>query len=326
MKGKLRLFLTGFGMGASDIVPGVSGGTIAFIFGIYEELVFSIKKLSGETLRLVLKGKIKEAIASVPFGFLIPLGLGLGTALMTLASLIEHLLANYPVFLWAFFFGLVVASIWIVRKRVVTWDLHDYAALALAAVAAYLISGALPSSTATSLPMFFFAGFIAIIAMILPGISGSYLLVLMGKYEQVLGAVTSRDFPPLIMVALGAVIGISVFSRVLTWAFDRHHDIIIATLTGFMIGSLRKVWPWKETVSTYVDSHGVEQPLLQNNMIPDSLDANVLFAIALAVLAAFIMLRLDKMQATKEQVKDVEDKEFEQEHKEALTSQKKHTL
>lgn len=322
MRDKIRLFLTGFGMGASDIVPGVSGGTIAFIFGIYEELVESIKKLSGETLRLVLRGKIKEAIKSVPLKFLVPLGLGLGTALITLASLIEYLLAESPVFVWSFFFGLVLASIWIVRKRVVTWDLKDYAGLLAAAVVAYWISGAVPSSTSTSLPMFFVAGFVAIIAMILPGISGSYLLVLMGKYEQVLGAVTDRNLPPLIMVAIGCVVGISLFSRILSWAFERHHDIIIATLTGFMIGSLRKIWPWKETVSTYVDSHGVEQPLVQHNIIPESLDSGVLFAILLAVVAAFIMMKLDALQATKEQVKDIEDKEFEREHKHAVSSQK----
>lgn len=308
-------------MGAADIVPGVSGGTIAFIFGIYEELVYSIKKVSGETLRLLLKGKITGAIKSIPFGFLIPLGLGLLTAVALLSQLLSNLLETQPVFVWSFFFGLVVASIWIVRKRVVTWDVKDYLALAVTTIAAYWLVGAVPVSTPETPLSYFLAGAIAIIAMILPGISGSFLLVLMGKYEQVLNAVVERDIVTLGIVAVGVVIGISIFSRVLTWAFERHHDIIVAALTGFMIGSLRKIWPWKETLSTYIDSHGVEQPLVEANVIPSSIDSNVLFAIFLAIAAAFMMIKLDRLQATTEHIEDIEDKEFSKEHKKAIKSQ-----
>lgn len=321
MKDKVRLFLTGFGMGAADIVPGVSGGTIAFIFGIYEELVYSIKKVSGETLKFVLKGKFSEAFKSIPFGFLIPLGLGLLSAVALLSNLLSNLLETQPVFVWSFFFGLVLASIWLVRKRVVTWDMRDYLAMALTTVAAYWLVGAVPVATPETPIAYFLAGAIAIIAMILPGISGSFLLVLMGKYEQVLNAVVERDVLTLAVFATGIVIGISIFSRVLTWAFERHHDIIVAALTGFMIGSLRKIWPWKETISTYLDSHGVEQPLVEANIIPSVIDNNVIFAILLAAAAAFIMIRLDKMQATVEHLEDVEDKEFKKEHQKAVKSQ-----
>lgn len=308
-------------MGSADIVPGVSGGTIAFIFGIYEELIFSIKKLSGETLRLFLKGKFLEAYKSVPFGFLVPLGIGIVTAFLALSRLLTYLLANHPVMVWSFFFGLIVASILIVRKRVVTWDTHDIAAFLLAAIGAYLVVGAVPVETPATSLAFFASGFIAIIAMILPGISGSFLLVLMGKYEQILYAVVERDIAVLGLVLAGAAVGIAIFSRVLTWLFARHHDIAISVLTGFMLGSLRKVWPWKEVVITRINSKGLEVPVVENNILP-TLGSELFLALFLMALAAYLLLTLSEMKAIREQVADVGDREFAREHKEALASQK----
>jgi putative membrane protein len=318
----LRLYVTGFIMGAADIVPGVSGGTVAFLMGIYEELIQSIKTMSGHTLRLFMQGKVKEAWKTIPFKFILPLGLGLVSAILMLSKVFAHLLQAYPQFLWAFFFGLVLASIWVVSKRLVTWDIHDYAAAFITAILAYFIVGAVPIETPKTYLALFLSGAIAICAMILPGISGSFLLVIMGKYEQVLSAVNNREIVPIVVFMLGAVVGLSLFSRVLSWLFHRHHDIVVATLIGFMIGSLRKVWPWKEVIATRVNSHGEIVPLIEKNILPGQLDGSIFFAIVLILVGLALVLLLDKLQITKEQFDDIDDKKFKQEHKEALQSQK----
>ena len=243
MKKTIRIFFTGFMMGAADIVPGVSGGTIAFIFGIYEELLHSIKTVTGKTLRLFLQGKFIEAWKTIPFGFIVPLAIGLGTALFLLAQFISYLLIVYPSFVWSFFFGLVLASIILVRKRVVKWDVKDYVALVLCTIGAFVLVGAVPVETPDTYLAIMLSGAIAICAMILPGISGSFLLVIMGKYEQILNAVVERDFVTLGVFMIGIAIGISFFSRLLSWMFAKQPDLIIAALIGVMIGSLRQIWP-----------------------------------------------------------------------------------
>ena len=326
VKDSVRLFLTGFLMGAADIVPGVSGGTVAFLLGIYEELIYSIKLLSGQVIRLAIQGKIKEALALTPFRFLVPLGLGLLTAVVSMASLISHLLQAYPSFLWSFFFGLVLASVWVVRKRVVTWDLHDYAATIVTAIATYFLVGAVPVDTPNTLPAIFLSGVIAICAMILPGISGSFLLVIMGKYEQVLGAVSDRNILVITVFGLGALVGLAAFSRLLSWLFKRHHDIIIAILTGFMIGSLRKVWPWKEILMTRVNSHGEIVPLVEKNILPTAFTTDVVICIGLFVLGLVAIALLEKLQVTKEATTDIDNPSFTKEHKAALKSQQDHEV
>lgn len=318
----LRLFFTGFTMGAADIVPGVSGGTIAFIFGIYEELLNSIRLVSGEIPRLLLKGKIKEAWRTIPFHFLIPLGLGIAGAVLSLTSLLSHLLTTQPVLIWSFFFGLVLASVFLVSKRIVTWDLRDIAFMLVFTVVAYQIVGAVPVETPANPITFMLSGAIAICAMILPGISGSFLLLIMGKYEQIIEAVKTFDIITVGFVGIGAVLGLALFSRLLSWLFKKHHDIVIASLTGFMIGSLRKIWPWKETITTRINSHGVEVPIVQQNVLPASFDQTVLIAILLCIIAIFLIVTLDRLQLTKEHVEDVDDPQFQKEHKQALRSQK----
>lgn len=307
-------------MGSADTVPGVSGGTIAFLLGIYEQLIYSIKLISGEVLRLALSLRIKEAWSKIPFAFLVPLALGIFTAILVLSNGISYLLKNQPVLLWSFFLGLVVASIVVVRKRVVTWNRHDYFALTITAIAAYFIVGAVPVETPATLLAFFLAGAVAICAMILPGISGSFLLVIMGKYEQILTAVTEQNFLVLAATAAGSVIGLALFSRLLSWLFAKHHDIVVAALTGFMIGSLRKVWPWKEVLSTRVNSHGELVPLLERNIMPN-LDMMFLASLALIGLGYGLIMFLDRFQVTKESVTDVEDKKFAKEHAKAVNSQ-----
>ncbi len=322
LKSSIRLFLTGFGMGSADIVPGVSGGTVAFIMGIYEELIQSIKTVSGEVPKLFLQGKFREAWEKIPFAFLIPLAIGLFTAVLSLSNAVSYLLQTYPEFLWSFFFGLIVASVMIVRKRVVTWNTHDYAAVVLMTVVAYVVVGAVPVETPNTLLALFLSGAIAICAMILPGISGSFLLVIMGKYEQVLMAINSRDFLSLAVFGLGTVVGLGLFSRVLSWLFKKHHDVVIAMLMGFMVGSLRKVWPWKEVLLTRINSHGELVPVVEQNILPGQFNTDVLFSIALMILGYLLVTMLDKVHVTKEYVKDIDDKQFVKEHAEAIKSQK----
>jgi len=321
LKKNIRLFLTGFSMGVADLIPGVSGGTIAFLSGIYEELIFSIKQVTGGTLRLILQGKIADALKSIPFPFLIPLGVGLLTAVFALANVLSYLLETFPVFVWSFFFGLVLASTVIVMKRVVAWDFIDKVSFVVAAIGAYILVGLVPVETPNTLLAFFLAGAVAICAMILPGISGSFILLLLGKYQQILAAVTQRDVLTLAVFAAGCAVGIALFSRVLSWVFKRYHDISVAILAGFMLGSVRKIWPWKELVSTRINSHGIEVPLVEANVLPSVFDMSVVVAIFLAGLAVFLVYRLDKLHLVKEHTKDIKSKEFEKDHKESLKDQ-----
>lgn len=317
-----RLLFTGFAMGSADIVPGVSGGTIAFIFGVYEELIDSIKTVSGEALKLFLKGKFSEGLKVIPFHFLVPLGLGLVTAVLTLTELLSHVLQTHPVNIWSFFFGLVLASVFLVSKRIVSWDLRDVVVMLLFTVIAYVVVGSVPLETPATPLAFLLSGAVAICAMILPGVSGSFLLIIMGKYEQVLQAVTQRDFLTVTYIGVGAVIGLALFSRLLSWLFKKHHDIVVAALTGFMIGSLRKIWPWKETITTRINSHGLEVPVVQQNILPEAFDMSVMTAVGLCLLAIILIVFLDRLQLTKERTEDIDDPEFAKEHKQALRSQK----
>jgi putative membrane protein len=297
----LRLFLTGFFMGMADLIPGVSGGTVAFISGVYEDLLASIKHMSTHTLKLVVRFKIQEAIASIPFKFLIPLFAGIAAAVVLLAKFLSFMLQTYPVFVWSFFFGLVVASTWLVAKRVKVWNTHKMMMFGVFAVIGYILVGAVPVETPENLPMFFGSGMLAIVAMILPGISGSFILLIIGKYAQVLAAVKDMNIAVLLSVMAGAVVGLGLFSRILSWLFEHKHDISIAALSGFMLGSVRKLWPWKETILTRINSHGEIVPLVEKNMLPAVFDISVMFAIVLMVIGIGIILYVDRLELVKEE-------------------------
>lgn len=309
-------------MGVADLIPGVSGGTIAFLSGIYEELLESIRIVSGTTLKLVMQGKIAAAYASVPFPFLIPLLGGIGVSIFSLASVLSWLLQTYPVFVWAFFFGLVLASVFIVLQRVVRWDASDKVSFVVATVATYFLVGAVPIETPTNLLFIFFSGAIAICAMILPGISGSFILLLMGKYQYILEAVVQRDFLTLIVFTSGCIIGLSLFARFLSWLFAHHHDISVAVLAGVMLGSIRKIWPWKEVVATRMNSHGELVPLIENNILPQVFDSSVLFAIILGVVGMGVVYALDRLKVVKERTEDISSEKFASDHQKSLESQR----
>lgn len=238
--------LKGFIMGTSDIVPGISGGTMALILNIYEKLINAIGGLfDKKSLWLLSKRRFKILSEVIEYKFLLSLGFGILLAVFTLSHPIGWLLKDKPVYLWAFFFGLVSASIFFLRKKISKWPLKIWGIFLIGLILAYIISGLIPANTPASPLYFFFAGAIAISAMILPGISGSFLLVVMGKYEQILNAVRDFDFGILSIFILGIIFGLIIFIRVLSWLLKNYYEVTFAFLIGLMTGSLRKVWPWK---------------------------------------------------------------------------------
>ena len=262
------LILRGCAMGAADVVPGVSGGTIAFITGIYEELIDSIKAVDLQAVKLLLKFKLAEFWKKINGNFLISVIAGIGISIFSLAKLMTWLLENHPIYIWSFFFGLIIASSVLVAKEIKKWNIFTVISLILGAVIAYGITVMKPSETPDSWWFIILSGAIAICAMILPGISGAFILLLMGKYTYILGAVSAFNIGVLLLFAVGAVAGITSFSHLLSWLLKHHHTATVSLLTGFMVGSLNKVWPWKETLQTYTDSHGVEKALVESNISP----------------------------------------------------------
>ena len=262
------LILRGCAMGAADVVPGVSGGTIAFITGIYEELIDSIKAVDLQAVKLLLKFKLAEFWKKINGNFLISVIAGIGISIFSLAKLMTWLLENHPIYIWSFFFGLIIASSVLVAKEIKKWNIFTVISLILGAVIAYGITVMTPSETPDSWWFIILSGAIAICAMILPGISGAFILLLMGKYTYILGAVSAFNIGVLLLFAVGAVAGITSFSHLLSWLLKHHHTATVSLLTGFMVGSLNKVGPWKETLQTYTDSHGVEKALVESNISP----------------------------------------------------------
>ena len=280
-------------MGASDVVPGVSGGTMALILGIYEELIRSIKAFDLTILKMVLKGRFVQAINAVPFGFLLPLGFGILTAIFTLAKGISWLLENHPVAVWSFFFGLVLASAIVVARRIEKWNTAFATCCLFSAMGAYLLVGVVPVDTPETLPFIFFCGSIAICAMILPGISGSFILVLLGKYHYILDAVSRMDLLVLSIFTAGTATGIILFVRLLNWLLGRFYHLTMAALTGLMIGSLRKIWPWK-TIET-VGTEGAGSTTVLVNFFPQQFSTELAIALGLAVLGSLTVLLLQRL-------------------------------
>ena len=277
------LVLKGMGMGAADVVPGVSGGTIAFIVGIYEELIDSIKSINGTTLKQLFTGKIAAFWKGINANFLLSIVGGIGISIFSLAKIITYLLVYHPILVWSFFFGLVLASTWFVSKDIKQWNWKTILSFVVGAVIAFYITVATPAETPSNLLFIFLCGAIAICAMILPGISGSFILVLLGKYFYIMEAVKTFNVPVML-----------VFICLLytSFALRKFHDITIAVLAGFMLGSLNKVWPWKETIETYVDSHGMTKPLVEANIAPNQF---VWEAVGLMILGFGIVYFLEKL-------------------------------
>ncbi len=296
----LGISARGFCMGVADVVPGVSGGTMAFILGVYEELLDAIHSVNGRFLRLLFRFRFREAFDGFPYGFVLALVTGILVAIFSLARFFSWALAHHPVLVWAFFFGLVLASIITVRSKVAGWTIREVLALLLASASAFVLVGAVPVETTSAAWFVFLSGAIAICAMILPGISGSFILVILGKYEYMLHAVVQRDFLPILLFGCGGVLGLIFFARVLRWLLHRYHDVTVAALIGLMIGSLRKIWPWKETAETFTKGQDPTGAAVQQNVLPASVSEEVLLAITLGIAGCAVVLAIEHF-ATKRQ-------------------------
>ena len=293
--------LKGMAMGAADVVPGVSGGTIAFISGIYEELLSSISSVNFTTLKLLKTNGIKAAWKAINGNFLLALFVGIFTSIISLAKLISWLLEHKPIMVWSFFFGLVLASILYIGKQITKWNISVIAVLLIGAGIAYYITTLQPLISENSSPLFMFlAGTLAICAMILPGISGAFILVLLGAYKPVLDAIHERDYKLIAILAFGAIVGLLSFSKVLNWLFNNYRNYTLAVLTGFILGSLNKIWPWKETLTWRVNSHGIKVPFNEQSISPFSFDGDsqLAMAIVLSIVGFLVIILLEKIANT----------------------------
>jgi putative membrane protein len=294
----LIISLKGMAMGAADVVPGVSGGTIAFISGIYEELLTSISSVNIKTLKLLKTDGIKAAWKAINGNFLLALVIGIFISIISLAKIISWLLENKPIMVWAFFFGLVLASILYVGKQIHKWNVIAIFCLIMGAGIAFYITTLEPLISENSSPMFLFlAGALAICAMILPGISGAFILVLLGAYKPVLDAIHDRNYKLIAILTAGAVVGLLSFSKVLKWLFNNYKDYTLAVLTGFILGSLNKIWPWKETLSWRINSHGIKVPFSEQSISPLSFDgdAQLSMAVVLSLVGFAVIILLEKI-------------------------------
>lgn len=279
------LVFTGAAMGAADVVPGVSGGTMAFILGVYEELIETIKAFNLTWVRLLLRRRFRDALLHINLPFLLALGGGLLAALLSLAHVVSWLLAHHPEPLFALFFGLVAASVLAVSTHV-RWGASRLLTLAAGTLLAYWVVGLVPLEMPHAPWMLFLSGAVAICAMILPGISGSFLLLILGQYAYVLEAVKTFDLLVLMPFMFGMAAGIGGFSRLLSWLLKHVHQLTVTLLIGFMLGSLRRIWPFKRVVG---DTEGAL--LREVNVLPDVTQSGFWLAVGLCI-AGFILISL----------------------------------
>ena len=286
--------LKGMAMGAADVVPGVSGGTIAFISGIYEELITSINNVNLSLFKTWKKDGFKAAWMQLNGNFLVALFLGIFISLFSLATLVSWLLENEPVLLWSFFFGLVAASVFFVGKEIENWNAGAIIALIIGAAIAYYITTLPPSGNSDSLPYLFLSGALAVCAMILPGISGAFILVLLGSYKTILDAVHERNITLIAIVGAGAIFGLLSFAKLLKWMFNNHKNITLAVLTGFILGSLNKIWPWKRILETR--TIGEKEIIIDENVSPFTFagDNQLIYALIAAIIGFSLIFILER--------------------------------
>ncbi len=326
IKAYLILALDGFAMGSANVIPGVSGGTMAFILGIYEELIDSIRKCaSAETIKMLAKLDVKGLSRELPWRFLATVGTGVLVAIATMAKVLSHALDKYPEITFSFFFGLILASIYTVLKRVGKWRGDRVVAIFAGAAVACLVLTLVPVETPHTWWNLFLCGIIVVCAMILPGISGSFLLLILGQYKYVLDAVNERNVMVLAWLVLGCAAGLAGFVHLLNWLFKKSHDLTVATLIGFMAGSLWKLWPWQERTQVLVksgaevfkinlpsDALRLEQALMSDpaatiktlvtrNVLPDNLDGAFWTAL-LAAIAGLVIVILMERSATQKDI------------------------
>ena len=290
-------------MGAADVIPGVSGGTIAFITGIYDELLRSIKAVDLDAFKLLTRFKFAEAWRKVNGNFLATLFAGIFTSLLSLAKLMTYLLKHHPILIWSFFFGLILISAPLVLREVKKWNVATVLSFVVGIATAYSITVLAPTQSPNALWFIFFSGALAICAMILPGISGAFILLLIGKYQYMITALLEFNLPVVIVFIAGCGLGIISFSRLLSWILENYHGATVALLAGFMLGSLNKVWPWREVVEFVTNSKGEQVPAFDKSILPwnylatTGKDPQVFQAILMAALGVFIVVLIEKIAA-----------------------------
>jgi len=289
--------LKGFMMGMADIVPGVSGGTVAFITGVYDNLLASISAVDMQFVKYLLSFQIKKALDHINFTFLFPLLAGVAAAIISMSRVMHFLLESYPTQTWATFFGLIAASIIFIGKTIENpFGVKQAASSLVGIIIGYLIVSVVPTQTSEALPYVFLAGMIGICAMILPGISGAFILLILGKYAYVTGALKApfidSNLSIIIVFCLGCGVGILSFSKVLNYLLKHYHNIMMCFLTGFMIGSMKKIWPWKETLESITIRDKVHV-LREANILPTQLDGAAMMAIGLMIIGFIAVLSLE---------------------------------
>jgi len=298
LKFEFWVLVKGMLMGAADIVPGVSGGTIAFITGIYERLLHALKALLPGFFRLLKHKQFTIFIKETDLWFLLTLFVGIVTSVITLAKGITFLMVHYPVPLWSGFFGLILGSVFIVARDIKRWSIGLVISLLMGVLIALAITQLTPASLEKSTLTIFISGLLAICAMVLPGISGSFILVILGSYAWILDAVKQLEWTTLSLFCLGCLIGLLSIANILSWAFDKFRDVTLAVLTGFMLGALAKVWPWKEVITYRENSKGELVPLLEETIMPMTYelitgkDAQLVLAVLCSILAGGVVLSL----------------------------------
>jgi putative membrane protein len=317
MKETIQTMLKGAAMGVAEVIPGVSGGTLAFITGIYERLLAAINSINLDLIRIFKQGGVKAVWQKIDGPFLAKLLVGMGIGFILGLKIIVQLLDSHPILIWSFFFGLILASIPMIGKEVKKWQGIEIALLVVGAALVYWITIAAPSQGSEHLFMVFIAGVIGVSALMLPGLSGSFVLLLMGMYTIIMPAVeesTHHPFGPstllVLVFGLGMIVGLLSFAKVLTFTFKKHPNPTMALLTGFLIGSLNKVWPWQHVIETRLNSKGSEVVLYSESVLPSTFskltdnflygnDPQLLVAIAIMAVAMAIIYLMNKFSISK---------------------------
>jgi putative membrane protein len=302
-KENLILALKGFCMGTADIVPGVSGGTVALIVGIYDELISTLSSIDHRFFKTLSTFNLKNILEAMNFKFLFPLGVGILSALVIMARVMHYLMNNYEVYTWSLFFGLIIASILFLGKKIENIkSKSSIASITLGAAIGFLAVSLIPVTTPQTLPFIFGAGMIGICAMILPGISGSFILLILGKYTYVTSALKNPFIENNIMVILsfsfGCLVGLLSFSKVLNYFLQKHYNITMCVLTGFMIGSLKKIWPWKEILEQKI-VRGKVHVIRDTNIFPNELNSHVIFALMIMITGFILVQVIERVNRSK---------------------------
>lgn len=297
----LIITLKGLAMGAADAIPGISGGTIALISGLYEELITTISNIKPSLFKTLFKDGLAAFWKEANGNFVVALLSGILISFISFMRLAKYLLENHPVLIWSFFFGLIVASIYFVGKQITKWNLSAIIALIIGAAIAFYVSMLPVMASNDNVFFLLFAGAIAICAMILPGISGSFILIILGAYKSLSDAIHDIDINKLLIFTAGCIVGLLSFSHALKWLFKNYYNVTLALLTGFIFGSLNKVWPWRETITWFTNSDGVKEPLLEESVSPLSYsgDSQLLFASILMIIGFMSIFILEKIGSTK---------------------------